>query len=108
MTREKKRYETQADKLQDQMRKMIDTRIGLANGADIYKNAFKLTHKVIDDSGENRLYKFIPEHELMDMQKKGFEDNFETIIQEKEILKECLAEMQSSLNTTMVTLISQL
>jgi hypothetical protein len=49
------------------MRKMIDTRIGLANGADIYKNAFKLTHKVIDDSGENRLYKFIPEHELMDM-----------------------------------------
>lgn len=36
MTTEMKRQETRADKISEQMRKIIDAKIGFANGADIY------------------------------------------------------------------------
>ncbi len=70
---------------------MIDQKIGFANGADCYKNMFKITAQL--DDGENRLYKYIPEAELMQMQRQGFEDNHEALQTEKLILCECLNEL---------------
>jgi len=55
------------------MRKMIDAKIGFANGADIYSNNFQITSE-LKDGEENRFYKYIPETELMEMVKLGFED----------------------------------
>ena len=89
MTTEMKRQEARADKLSEQMRKIIDAKIGFANGADIYQNNFQLTNEVKD---EKRFYKYIPEQEYMEMVKLGFEDQHRGLLKEREILKDCLLE----------------
>lgn len=88
------------------MRKLIDQKIGFANGADGYKNAMSLNATI--DSEENRLYKYIPEAEFMELQTKGFEDNHEELQKEKLILSECINELCQHLNNHMVDTIEKL
>ena len=101
--------EANKKKMEEQLRKFLDVRLGFATGneQDYYKNEIRITAPL--NSGEqDRWYRFIPEQELIDMQRKGFEDNFDGIQNEKEVLKSSLLEMQSRLNTIMVDLIQQL
>ena len=101
--------EANKKKMEEQLRKFLDVRLVFATGnkQDYYKNEIRITAPL--NSGEqDRWYRFIPEQELIDMQRKGFEDNFDGIQNEKEVLKSSLLEMQSRLNTIMVDLIQQL
>ena len=101
--------EANKKKMEEQLRKFLDVRLGFATGneQDYYKNEIRITAPL--NSGEqDRWYRFIPEQELVDMQRKGFEDNFDGIQNEKEVLKGSLLEMQNRLNTIMVDLIQQL
>jgi len=78
------------------MRKMIDQKVGFGNGAQIYQNQFSMQSKIQDLSStldsktdqENRFYRCIPETDLMNMVKDGFEDNHAVLMAEKEILKD--------------------
>lgn len=94
MSKELKRKETQLDKIKEQMRNIIDKKVGFGRNVDDfdykrYENSLDLTSKILaqKDKDNAGFYKYIPERELMELQKKGFEDNHTELIYENEMLR---------------------
>lgn len=74
------------------------------NGITITRN---LTHELDNEDG-NAFYKYIPEREFMDLQKKGFEDNHTELLYENDMLRACILRLQSELNNFMVDFIQNI
>lgn len=115
MSKELKRKETQMDKIKEQMRNIIDKKVGFGRNVDDfdykkYENSLDLTSKILAEKDENNsgFYKYIPERELMELQKKGFDDNHTELIYENEMLRACIVRLQSELNNFMAYTIDRI
>ena len=115
MSKELKRKETQIDKAKEQMRNIIDKKVGFGRNIDDfdykrYENSIDLANKLSFDKTEKDggIYKYIPEREFMDLQKKGFEDNHTELIYENEVLRAWIVRLQSELNNYMAYAIDRL
>jgi hypothetical protein len=75
-----------------------------------YGNSIQSVYKLKDVIGEDGegFYKFIPERELMDLQKKGFEENHSELLYENDMLRACIILLQSELNNYMAGVVDTL
>ena len=103
------------DKIKEQMRNIIDKKVGFGRNVDDfdykkYENSLDLTSKILAEKDENNsgFYKYIPERELMELQKKGFDDNHTELIYENEMLRACIVRLQSELNNFMAYTIDRI
>jgi chromosome segregation ATPase len=115
LEKELKRKDKQIEKLNEQMRNIIDKKIGFGRNVDDwdykrYENGMELVSKLKVEHEEEKggLYKYIPEHEFMEMQKTGFEDNHTELLYENDVLRACIVRLQSELNNFMAYAIEKL
>lgn len=66
-----------------------------------YENGMELTAKVAADHEDGGFYKYIPEREFMEMQKKGFEDNHDKLLEQNDKLKDKIEKLQAEINHIM-------
>lgn len=97
MKKEVKRKETEFNKCQEQLRLYIEKQEKVANMQNYepiqYQNPKQITKDVNDEEFLERLYKHMPESEMLTLQKKGFEKNYDDLIQYNEDLKLCLLKL---------------
>ena len=92
------------EKINEQMRNMMDKKVGLGRNVDDwdyrkYQNSIELVTKLHHDvDDESKMYQYIPERELIEMQKKGFEDNHAELIEENTDLRKYGKVIQSGVN----------
>lgn len=115
LEKELKRKDKQIEKLNEQMRNIIDKKIGFGRNVDDwdykrYENGMELVSKLKAELQEENggLYKYIPQREFMEMQKKGFEDNHTELLYENDVLRACIVRLQSELNNYMAYAIEKL
>ena len=86
------------------MRNILDKKVGLGRNVDDwdyrkYENSMEIVSKLqFENTDSNRLYQYIPENELMELQKKGFEDNHSDLIEVNESLRDYNKILQSGVN----------
>ena len=82
----------------------MDKKVGLGRNVDDwdyrkYQNSIELVTKLHHDvDDESKMYQYIPERELIEMQKKGFEDNHAELIEENTDLRKYGKVIQSGVN----------
>jgi hypothetical protein len=91
----------------------MDKKVGLGRNLDDldyrrYENRIDIIGKVSkENQDEDKQYQYIPERELIDLQKKGFEDNHTELLYENDMLRACIVRLQSELNNFMVHIIDK-
>jgi chromosome segregation ATPase len=114
MEKELKRKDRIIEKINERIRDIIDKKVGLGRNLDDwdyrrYENRIDVVSRITKEAkDEDNQYQYIPERELIDLQKKGFEDNHTELLYENDMLRACIVRLQSELNNFMVEVIENI